>query len=171
MKKEHMTCIRRGEYAPKDCRAIQFRGALDTLDAHFAYGAALARERGDEETAQKLYQLRGVSQKIMAADVSRMPLMDDSYMGMPGDEIHELSHNPKRLGVEHMLGRTELSPVLAYVNLIRTAARTAEREAVGLFVHGEEIEREDILQALNRLSSALYVLMCQIRAGEKERET
>ena len=54
------------------------------------------------------------------------------------------------------------SPNLLQLNRARCAARSAELAAVDAFVSSDGIPtRADILQAMNRISSMLYLLMLQ----------
>ena len=51
-------------------------------------------------------------------------------------------------------------PVMAQLNLARCAAREAELAAAAAFIgpHGQ-VTRGDLIKAMNRLSSAIYLLM------------
>ena len=51
----------------------------------------------------------------------------------------------------------------ARLNLLRARTREAELAAERAFAEGE---REDILKAMNSLSSAVYILFCRLLAGE-----
>jgi ethanolamine utilization cobalamin adenosyltransferase len=56
---------------------------------------------------------------------------------------------------------------MAQLNILRTQVRELELMAMDAFYVGEgKVEREDIIQALNRLSSLIYVLMVQLAAGK-----
>ena len=58
---------------------------------------------------------------------------------------------------------------MAHLNLVRTQVRETELAAVEAFFDPTKgPEREDILTALNRLSSAVYVMMCRLKAGKYE---
>lgn len=55
----------------------------------------------------------------------------------------------------------------ALLNTLRANIREAEVIAVDAFMHDEKrMERLDIIQALNRMSSALHIMMCKYLAGE-----
>ena len=53
----------------------------------------------------------------------------------------------------------------AGLNLIRTTVREAEVLAVHAFRKGGAVERTDITEMLNRLSSACHILMCRYLSG------
>jgi ethanolamine utilization cobalamin adenosyltransferase len=58
------------------------------------------------------------------------------------------------------------SEAVLRLNHVRTVARAAELKAVAAFVYEDgRMEREDILQGLNRMSSMLYILMIQAKKG------
>ena len=60
-------------------------------------------------------------------------------------------------------------PVILQLNRARCAARHAELMAVRAFTdENGNPTREDLLQALNRMSSMLYILMIRQKAGKKE---
>ena len=57
-------------------------------------------------------------------------------------------------------------PVVLRLNRCRCAAREAELSAAEAFTDREGIPtREDLLRAMNRLSSVLYLLMIREKAG------
>ena len=76
-------------------------------------------------------------------------------------QIHALSHNPlKYLGHDHIVPAIEHGVNVARLNLLRTVIREAEVAGAQAFIDKDfSVSRGDVLQALNRLSSAVYVLM------------
>ncbi len=52
------------------------------------------------------------------------------------------------------------------LNLIRASVREAEVLAVDAFKENRKLTRTDIIEELNRLSSALHIMMCKYLAGE-----
>ena len=57
--------------------------------------------------------------------------------------------------------------VILQLNRCRCAARAAELAAVDAFVNPDgNAVREDILRALNRMSSMVYILMIKAKAGK-----
>jgi ethanolamine utilization cobalamin adenosyltransferase len=57
-----------------------------------------------------------------------------------------------------------MGPLAARLNLLRTRVREAELLAVRVFGPGED-GRDDLILAMNRLSSALYWLFCRLVSG------
>jgi ethanolamine utilization cobalamin adenosyltransferase len=80
--------------------------------------------------------------------------------GLDSQELHERSHNPaKYFGLGHIRFHYKMGALAAGINELRTQAREAELAACRAFETDNGLERPDIVKVLNRLSSALYVLM------------
>ena len=58
----------------------------------------------------------------------------------------------------------------ALLNQIRAAIRETEVAAAGAFLSGSKCTRPDIMEELNRLSSALHIMMCMYLAGMYRKE-
>jgi ethanolamine utilization cobalamin adenosyltransferase len=84
-------------------------------------------------------------------------------------QLHALSHNPLRhLGHDHIVPAIEHGLSVARLNLLRTVIREAEVAGAQAFIGSDySVSRGDLLQALNRLSSAVYVLMLIVLNHEK----
>ena len=54
----------------------------------------------------------------------------------------------------------------ALLNSLRTAVRETEAVAVEAFREGARFTRGDLIEALNRMSSAVHILMCRYLAGQ-----
>ena len=52
------------------------------------------------------------------------------------------------------------------LNQIRSAVRETEVAATMAFREGTKYTRQDIIQELNRLSSAMHIMMCMYLGGE-----
>ena len=75
--------------------------------------------------------------------------------------IMRLSHQPLRyLDHDHLVPEASHGRDAALLNLLRTKVRETETVAAQVFItRSFEVLRPDILQALNRLSSTVYVMM------------
>jgi ethanolamine utilization cobalamin adenosyltransferase len=84
-------------------------------------------------------------------------------------QIHAISHNPlKHLGHDHIVPAVEHGATVARLNVLRTAVREAEVAGAQAFIDERfAVSRGDVLRALNRLSSAVYVLMLITLRHEK----
>ena len=86
--------------------------------------------------------------------------------GMKAEAIRLVSHDPKKyLGQGHIVPDVALGPNVALLNWLRAQAREVEVAYVQV-----GMEREDILASLNRLSSAIYVLMLLTVVAESGRD-
>ncbi len=88
---------------------------------------------------------------------------------MTPDEVRDATHHTHELyGVPFMYPDVRQGPVVAKLNLARAIAREAEVAALTAFAPEAATApplRADICLALNRISSALYLLACKYVAG------
>lgn len=166
-KPESMTHLRGTTLVPKNHPRIKFRGKLDSLEA-LLIGVILETEsHGYRELAGDLGQLLAYAGRIMSAEVKEEPLPPPGLRGMTAAEIRTHSHHPsKYYGIAHIFPQPGQGRLMAQLNILRTQCRELEVAAMDAFygvADGEE--RPDILQALNRLSSLVYVMMLQLASG------
>ena len=104
--------------------------------------------------------------QILQAEVSGEAVPAQSLCGMNAEAIRLVSHDPmKYLGQGHIVPDVALGPNVALLNWLRAQAREVEVAYVQV-----GMEREDILASLNRLSSAIYVLMLLTVVAESGRD-
>lgn len=141
---------------------IALRGKLDTLIAF----TVLVQTDFD---AQRHYpwlhpylaDIRSHIGNLLRAEVTGEPAKP-VILGSSGEEmLHRISHNPlKYLGHDHIVPEQQHGRNVALLNVLRALAREVEVAAAENFIQeGEVITRPDLLRAINRLSSAIYVLM------------
>ncbi|ELF1195742.1 ethanolamine utilization cob(I)yrinic acid a,c-diamide adenosyltransferase EutT [Escherichia coli] len=89
------------------------------------------------------------------------PLGCQAIVGLSDEDLHRLSHQPLRyLDHDHLVPEASHGRDAALLNLLRTKVRETETVAAQVFItRSFEVLRPDILQALNRLSSTVYVMM------------
>ncbi|MGN2486276.1 ethanolamine utilization cob(I)yrinic acid a,c-diamide adenosyltransferase EutT [Escherichia coli] len=89
------------------------------------------------------------------------PLACQAIVGLSDEDLHRLSHQPLRyLDHDHLVPEASHGRDAALLNLLRTKVRETETVAAQVFItRSFEVLRPDILQALNRLSSTVYVMM------------
>ena len=137
---------------------ISFRGLIDSLEADVIEAQVLASERGEEALCVSFGEVLSFLREIMAAEVKETPLKPLFLFGMNADEIHWRSHNAGLF----VLPDYSQGALAARINSLR--ARVREVELVAVKVMGAEQmadkPRDDIIVALNRLSSALWWLFC-----------
>ncbi|MDR1439295.1 MAG: hypothetical protein LBJ10_04580 [Clostridiales bacterium] len=164
-----MTSLRGAELVFKDHKAIRLRGKLDSFEAKLLETALAMRRSGDDRLAADLGEVLGYARLVMRGEVLEEPLPPMRLFGLGEAEIRERSHFPQKYyNVPHFMpigvGDGERALML---NTLRTMAREAELCAYEAFRDAFGVpSREDIVLALNRLSSALYLLMLRARAGE-----
>jgi ethanolamine utilization cobalamin adenosyltransferase len=80
---------------------------------------------------------------------------------LDAEAIHRLSHDPLRyFGHDHIVPDAAQGVTVARLNLLRALIREAELAAANVYIDANyQLTRPDILESLNRLSSAVYVLM------------
>lgn len=163
-KPEAYTHLRGVKLVPKNCKRIKFRGMLDMLEAHFIKTIVDLREDGRSTLADDIAILFEYTKKVMRAEVLDEQLADIDYKGLSADEIREYSHNPEKyLGVRHFIPDPKYGKPMAVLNLLRTQVRQTETAAVDAFYDEptKTVGRQDIITALNRMSSLVYIIMCK----------
>lgn len=168
-KPEHMTHIRGTALVRKNHPRIKFRGKLDSFEALLIVTIVEAGSQGYGELAADLGELLEFSRQIMSAEVREQPLPPLSFRGLSPEEIREHSHHPgKYYGVPHLFPQPVQGKLMAQLNFIRTQCRELELAALDAFYgdgEGDMVERPDILLALNRFSSLVYIMMLQMVSG------
>ncbi|MFD1261167.1 ethanolamine utilization cob(I)yrinic acid a,c-diamide adenosyltransferase EutT [Entomomonas asaccharolytica] len=147
---------------------LAFRAKLDSC-------IAMAVWLQIEVTAEPqiwLADIRSVLGNIMRADVLNETLTDFMIAGLDEKAIHKLSHQPlKYIGHDHIVPAVEHGRNACLLNLLRTEIRETETSAASIFIDRDlVVSRPDLMQGLNRLSSAVYVLMllCVLHETGKE---
>lgn len=161
-KPEHMTHLNGDVLVHKTHPRIKFRGAIDSLEAELL----LCQQEADTETKQQLGQVLALARNLVRWDVLEEPVKEEKLMGLTQQELRERSHRPQDFyGQPHFMPAAEDGRLLLQINRARCVARAAELAAVEAFCDREgNPTREDILRAMNRLSSGLYLIMIQLKA-------
>lgn len=157
-KPEHMTHLNAEVLVRKDHPRIAFRGKMDTLEAELILCQLAAPEL--EKAVGEVLQL---ARRLIRCDVLEEPVKEFSLCGLTEAEQRKRSHFPQEYyGQPHFMPAAADGMVIARLNRTRCAAREAELAAVAAFQDREgNPTRPDILQALNRMSSMLYIMMIQ----------
>lgn len=163
-KPEHMTHLQGDLLVHKTHPRIVFRGTMDTLQAQLL----LCIRKAPETVKKQLQQVLDTSQKLLSREVMDEKVLPEDLGQMTEKEIRERSHRPQDFyGQPHFMPSGEDGELLLQVNLARTLARQAEIAAVRAFLTEEGLQREDLVRGLNRLSSALYLIMIQLKKGNE----
>ncbi len=164
-KPENYTHLRGNRLVPKTDARIRFRGKLDSLESTILIVQARLAAKNATALLRDLDELLAAVRTILRAEVLDVPLEPFTLMGMTEDRIREASHDPKgAFGIAHFMPDRSMGEDMAHLNLLRTEVRAAELAACDAFC-GREPGRGDIIRSMNRLSSAVYVMMCRLKSG------
>jgi ethanolamine utilization cobalamin adenosyltransferase len=151
---------------------LKLRGKLDTAIAHAVWiQTEFAPAKGKTPLALWLADVRSALGSVLKAEVSG-EAMPPVVMGEFDEAaIHAISHHPlKYLGHDHIVPEAGHGVQVARLNLLRAQIREAELLAADVFIDRDfKVTRPDLMQALNRLSSAVYVLMLATLLAERGR--
>ena len=163
-KPEHMTHLNAQVLVKKTHPRIRFRGKIDSLEAELLL--CIAEATG--ETQRQLGEILSFTRELIRCDVLDAPVEQQKLCGLTMEELRSHSHRPQDFyGQPHFMPSANDGKLLLQVNRARCMAREAELTAVEAFSDREGAPtRLDILQAMNRISSMLYLIMIQIKAGK-----
>jgi len=168
LKPEHMTALHGNTLVCKTHGVISFRGKLDSLMARILE-VQLAFKRLDKQSGfDDLGETLNLAQSIMRAEVLGETLGPVRLFGMDEAELRSCSHTPKRCyDMPHFIASANDGEAVVLLNSLRAASREVELEACRAFkLESGESGRPDIIKALNRLSSAFYVMMFRVITEE-----
>lgn len=160
-KPEHMTHLNGEFLVSKTHPRIRFRGKLDTLEAEL-----ILCQLADPELVSPAGEVLALTRRVIRCDVLEEPLKEEKLWGLTEGDLRKRSHFPQEYyGQPHFAPSAADGQVIATLNRARCAAREAELAAVEAFSDREgNPTRVDILRAMNRISSAIYLLMVQQKA-------
>jgi ethanolamine utilization protein EutL len=151
---------------------IVARGKLDLLQAAILDAQVAADAEQARGLVGELGELLELARALVGAEVTGRPLPALRLFGMTGVEIRDATHHTRELyGVPFMYPDVRQGPVVAKLNLARAIAREAEVAVLQAFAAETggataAPSRPDLSEALNRLSSALYLLACKYVGGQ-----
>lgn len=158
-KPEEMTQLYGNELVFKNHPSIIFRGKLDSLQSKILEVQVKADQNKSEKLVKDLQEILQYVRNILKAEVIKQDVEEICLFGLKEEDIRKMSHFPKKyIGVEHILPDYKMGEIVIGLNAIRSGVRETELSSIPL-------ERKDIIMALNRLSSAVYVMMCRHLKG------
>ena len=162
-KPEALTHLNGNVLVPKTHPRIAFRGAMDSLEAEL-----LLCQLNCPAAAGELGQILDLARRLIRCEVLEEPVPAEKLCGLTAEEQRERSHRPQDFfGIPHFMPAASDGAAVLSLNRCRCAARNAELAAARAFVDPEgRVSREDILRALNRMSSMIYILMCMMKSGK-----
>lgn len=161
-KPEHMTHLNGDVLVLKTHPRIRFRGAVDTLEAALLLGQLRCGRYRKE-----LEEILGLARKLIRCEVMGEEVKQDRLCGLTEAELRRRSHRPQEFyGQPHFMPEVTDGEAVLELNRIRCAVRATELAAAEAFTDPDGCcGRPDILQALNRMSSMVYLLMIDCRAN------
>ena len=162
-KPEHMTHLNGDVLVSKTHPRIAFRGAMDMLEAEL-----LLCQLDVEQVRRELGEILALARSVLCCEVMEEPLPAGKLCGLTEAELRKHSHFPQEYyGQPHFMPEWADGGAILRLNRLRCIARQAELAAVRAFLDGEgNPERTDILQAMNRISSMIYILMVRMKSGK-----
>ena len=167
-KPEHMTALHGNTLVCKTHGIISFRGKLDSLMARILEVQLVFKRLDNQKGFDDLGETLNLAQSIMRAEVLGETLGPVRLFGMDEAELRSCSHTPKRCyDMPHFIASAKDGEAVVLLNSLRAASREVELEACRAFkLENGESGRPDIIKALNRLSSAFYVMMFRVITEE-----
>lgn len=166
-KPEHMTHLYGNMLVCKDHPRIILRGKVDSLESQIMEAQLCCARANLDKLVEDLASILLFVRQLMRNEVLNQPLGEFLLLGMTPAELREQSHYPqKHFGMGHFQPGYEMGEALIAINTLRTRTRETELAAYQAFKNPYgKVEREDIIKALNRLSSLFWIIMFRIRAG------
>jgi ethanolamine utilization cobalamin adenosyltransferase len=153
---------------------IVARGKLDLLQSAVLDAQTAADAEDARTLVGELAEILELARALVGAEVTNKPAPPVRLFGMGDDELRDATHHTQELyGVPFMYPDVRQGPVVAKLSLARAVAREAEVAIIAAFPAetggpAAPPARADLAHALNRISSALYLLACKYVAGRYE---
>lgn len=167
-KPEDWTHLDAHKLVRKDHPRIRFRGQVDLLQASIVRAQVELMEHGAHaKLIDDLQSILDVLRQIVRSEVLDEALPEGNLIGLTPAELRAQSHDPQgQFGVEYMkLPDKDLGFAYAVLNELRAQARVAETVAVEALADRPSPAQRQVLQTMNRLSSAFHILMCRVLSG------
>ena len=160
-KPEHMTHLNAEILVEKTHPRIVFRGGMDSLEAALLLAAA----ESDGMIRIQLEEALAYTRYLLGQEVLGQPIVCKALGGMDEQQLRERSHRPQDFyGKPHFMPAPGDGKILLLVNAARCKAREAELLAVRAFRDAKGLPTcPDLIRALNRLSSFLYLIMIELK--------
>lgn len=164
-KPEHFTHLNAELLVPKTHPRIAFRGKLDTLEAE-----TILCQLEVPIFSKELQELLDFTRRILRCDVLETAIGEETLFGLTAEELRRRSHFPQEYyGQPHFMPEASDGRAIVQLNRLRTVVREAELSAVHAFTDRDgNPTRPDILRAMNRLSSGIYLLMIRAKIVKSE---
>ena len=166
VKPENMTHLHGNVLVPKTHPQIAFRGMLDSLEAKIMSLQVVASENGLHRLTDALDEVLAYVRQILSAEVLDKELGEIHLLGLDSAGLRYESHHIKEIyGIPHPMPEYRMGRICIGLNELRTFVRETELAAARAFQSGDTCTRPDIVEAMNRLSSVIYILFCRQLTG------
>ena len=165
----HMTVLYGDVLVPKDHPQILFRGKVESLQAQIILNQAMIAERGgSQKLIDDLNHILTILRNILRSHVLNQPLVVETILGFTPAQLQDRAKDPLKYYQVEQASVPDYTRGLEYaqLNQLYTQAREVETTAITALHEGNRYTRSDILEVLNRLSSALRIMMFMHLAGE-----
>lgn len=161
-KPEQMTHLHGDVLVLKTHPRIAFRGAMDTLEAELLW----CQYSAEKPLSDRIGEILALARTLIRCEVLDQPVRPDKLCGLTETELRSRSHRPQDYyGQPHFMPSASDGQTVLLLNRCRCAVRAAELAAAHAFTDSDgNCTRMDLLQALNRMSSMVYILMIQEKA-------
>lgn len=160
-KPESLTHLKGRQLVHKDHPIIIWRGKLDTLTARIIEAQVCGHQFGNQEYVRDLQEILEFTRRLLTYELRGKEVEEFNILGLDAAALRERSHDPvKFFGHRHMLADYRMGPLCIALNTLRALVRETELAAAVAFKDAAgQSSRDDIIRALNRLSSLFYILM------------
>jgi ethanolamine utilization cobalamin adenosyltransferase len=167
-KPEHLTQVNASTFAPKNTPRIRLRGKMDTLHAFCLLTLARARTAELPKLVDLLMTFSAYCREITSAEYNERPVAALMINGLDEAALRKVTHNPEEMvGIQHIVPGPEDDEILHSLNFLRCLARETELVALDAFMpDGFSVADQGLIQAVNRLSSAVYYIELLYKADK-----
>jgi len=172
-KPEHMTQVYGKLLVNKDNGRIKLRGQVDLLMGEIMKVQIRAKDLGLKGLVMDLQEICDFIGQMSRSEVLSEELSTNGILGLNHEEIRAMSHNPKKyFGHDHLFNITyELGEIPILLNALRAIIRQVEISCYEAFkMPGGQVERSDLIQGFNRLSSVMYIVIFKYLSKSYEKE-
>lgn len=167
-KPENMTHLRGMELVHKSHERIYLRGQLDLLQAEIIVTQTTAMAQSKTKAIALLDELLQFVRHLLGVEVSGKAVEKDQLFGIALDRFRSLSHEQFAAhSLESLTPHAAQGRLAAELNCLRARVRVCELAAIAAFPADE---RPDLIRAMNRLSSAAFMLYYWVISGLPEEE-
>ena len=159
-KPEDLTHLRGRRLVRKDHPVIVWRGRLDSFCAKIMEAQVLGPREGRPDFAGELQEVLDFCRGLLAAELKGREVEDFRLLGLSPGDLRERSHHPARFfGHPHIRMSCKMGPLPVALNALRAEVREVEIAAAAAFGTPGVPRRDDLILALNRLSSLFYIMV------------